>query len=143
MSSIRGKNTKPELIIRKKLYELGFRFRIHYPLVGRPDIVFPSRKVAIFVHGCFWHGHGCKNDHIPKINNKYWVSKIKKNKARDAKVRNYLTKSGWKVLVIWECETTNKTILGNIIRRWKFHLKINGNKFIKIWKQICFLSILR
>lgn len=104
MAMIGSKNTKPELIVRKEFRKLGLRYRIHYPLLGKPDIVFPSKKVSVFVHGCFWHGHGCKNDHIPKSNKKFWYSKIETNKRRDISTRKSLTKSGWKVIVIWECE---------------------------------------
>lgn len=104
MTSIRSKNTQPELIIRRKLHKLGFRYRVHYPLVGKPDIVFPSKKIAIFVNGCFWHGHGCKNDHTPKTNGKYWSSKITVNKKRDRAIKKTLTKLNWKVLTIWECK---------------------------------------
>lgn len=109
MALIKSKNTKPELMLRKALYKLGYRYRIHYPLIGKPDIVFPSKKMALFVHGCFWHGHGCKNDHIPKSNKKFWHSKIEINKKRDFNVMESLTKLGWKTIIIWECEVkTNR-----------------------------------
>lgn len=107
MSRIKSKNTKPELILRKYLYGLGKRYRLHYPLPGKPDITFPSKKIAVFVNGCFWHGHGCKVDHLPKSNTKFWTEKIIKNKERDFKVKNKLKKLGWKVIVVWECELTN------------------------------------
>jgi len=116
MASIKSKDTQPELIVRRKLHKLGLRYRLHYPLVGKPDIVFPSKKIAIFVHGCFWHGHGCKNDHIPKTNNKYWSSKINTNKMRDMTVKKRLTKLGWKILIVWECKTYNKKFLGKILK---------------------------
>lgn len=103
MSRIKSKNTKPELILRKLLFSKGFRYRIHYPLPGKPDIVFPKKKIAIFVNGCFWHGHGCKNDHISKTNSNSWKEKIKNNKKRDLKALNLLKKEKWKTLTLWEC----------------------------------------
>lgn len=104
MSLIRTKNTQPELLIRKELYKLGLRYRIHYSLPGKPDIVFPSKKLAIFVQGCFWHGHGCKVDHIPRSNKKFWFTKIINNKMRDIKNSEKLNKLGWKIITTWECE---------------------------------------
>lgn len=104
MSRIRSKNTDPEIKLRKHLYSQGYRYRIHYSLQGKPDIVFPKQKIAIFVHGCYWHGHGCKVDHIPKSNTEFWNNKITKNKERDKVTKKVLTKSGWKVLIIWECK---------------------------------------
>lgn len=104
MSHIRSKNTQPELILRKLLFSKGFRYRIHYPLQGKPDIVFPKKKIAIFVHGCFWHGHGCKNDHISKTNSKFWKEKIKNNQSRGLKTLKILRKEGWSVFILWECE---------------------------------------
>ncbi len=104
MSLIRAKNTQPELLIRKELYKLGLRYRIHYSLPGKPDITFLSKKLAIFVHGCFWHGHGCKVDHIPGSNKKFWSTKIINNKERDIKNSEELNKLGWKIITAWECE---------------------------------------
>ncbi len=111
MSLIRAKNTLPELLVRKGLYKLGFRYRIHYPLPGKPDITFPSKKVVIFIQGCFWHGHGCKFDHLPKTNKKFWSSKIINNKNRDSKNNIELKKQNWEIITIWECEI--KTNLKN------------------------------
>jgi DNA mismatch endonuclease, patch repair protein len=85
MSLIRAKNTKPELLVRKALHKLGLRYRIHYPLLGKPDIAFPSKKLTIFIHGCFWHGHGCKFDHKPKSNKLFWSSKIIKKQGKGFK----------------------------------------------------------
>ncbi len=104
MAHIRAKNTSPELQVRKKLSTLGFRYRIHYSLPGRPDIVFPSRKIAVFINGCFWHAHGCKLDHKPKSNISFWEKKISQNKKRDIKNRALLRKLGWRVVILWECE---------------------------------------
>jgi DNA mismatch endonuclease (patch repair protein) len=115
MAHIRAKNTSPELQIRKRLSVLGFRYRIHYLLPGKPDIVFPSKKAVIFINGCFWHGHGCKLDHKPKSNVVYWNEKISKNKERDIKNHSLLKKLGWKVVVLWECKIS--TNLDNSISK--------------------------
>ena len=101
MSQIRGKNTKPELLLRRNLWKLGFRYRVHYSLPGRPDIVFTKKKIAVFVDGCFWHGcpdHGVK----PKTNKKFWREKIHGNILRDKRNTNNLVKEGWTVLRFWE-----------------------------------------
>jgi DNA mismatch endonuclease, patch repair protein len=110
MAKIRAKNTKPELAIRSFLHSKGFRYRIHYPLKGKPDIVFPKQKVIIFVHGCFWHGHGCKLDHISKSNTEFWNNKIKANKGRDRSSLKSLKSDGWRVFVIWECQIKQKSL---------------------------------
>lgn len=104
MSLIRAKDTKPELLVRKALFKLGFRYRIHPLLPGKPDITFPSRKIAVFIHGCFWHGHGCKVDHSPKSNIDFWESKTTRNRKRDLVNEDKLTKLDWKIMIIWECE---------------------------------------
>lgn len=109
MSRIKSKNTSPELIVRKLLYSKGFRFRINYKLAGRPDVIFPGRKIAIFVNGCFWHKHGCDNSVMPKTNKKFWKNKLNKNIQRDKKVQKILKKEGWAVCEIWECELEEKT----------------------------------
>ncbi|MFC5522663.1 very short patch repair endonuclease [Polaromonas jejuensis] len=105
MSRIRGKDTKPELIVRSVLHRLGFRFRIHRKdLPGRPDIVLPRHKKVVLVHGCFWHGHLCKIAPGPKSNTAYWSPKIEANRARDDRNRTALKDLGWDVLELWECE---------------------------------------
>ena len=108
MSLIRAKNTQPELLVRKALHKLGFRYRIHYPLPGKPDIIFPPKKVAVFIHGCFWHGHGCEFDHKPKSHKLFWSSKITKNKERDSKNYKELKDKGWLVVTVWECDIKKK-----------------------------------
>jgi DNA mismatch endonuclease (patch repair protein) len=107
MSRIRGKNTAPELAVRSFLYHKGLRFRIHInKLPGRPDIVLPKYKTIIFVHGCFWHRHqGCKYAYIPKTRKKFWEKKFYENIKRFNEVRKILVKLGWRIIVIWECET--------------------------------------
>ena len=103
MAHIRAKNTNIEILVRKALYKLGIRYRLHYNIPGRPDIVFVTKKVAVFVNGCFWHGHNCQDGHIPKTNSYYWERKITKNTQRDKSVIQTLTSLGWNVIVIWEC----------------------------------------
>jgi DNA mismatch endonuclease, patch repair protein len=107
MSLIRSKNTKPEVFVRSVLHHLGFRFRKNVKtLPGKPDIVLPKYKTAIFVHGCFWHQHnGCKRSTIPKSNIDYWKPKLIGNTQRDIQHKSELKKLGWNVFVIWECET--------------------------------------
>lgn len=108
MSAIRSKNTRPEIIIRKKLFKLGFRYRIHTLLPGKPDIVLKALRVAIFVHGCFWHGHTCKLFRLPKTRPEFWLNKIDKNQNNDLKSFNKLIESGWRVAIIWECSIRGK-----------------------------------
>lgn len=106
MAAIKGKDTKPELIVRKYLFSKGLRFRVHVKkLAGSPDIVLPKYKTIIFVNGCFWHGHdGCKYSHLPKSNEFFWEQKIRRNKARDIANDYILQTEGWKVIHFWECE---------------------------------------
>ncbi len=105
MSRIHGKNTKPEMFVRKALSGEGYRYRIHYKIPGHPDIVLLKEKIAVFVHGCFWHGHtACIDGRIPRTNKKFWKEKIQINKKRDLKNLRTLRKSGWKVFVLRECE---------------------------------------
>ncbi len=114
MSRIKGKNTKPEIHVRKFLYSKGLRYRLHSVLPGIPDIVFASRRIAVFVHGCFWHMHGCKNSVMPKTNRKFWQNKLTGNLKRDKSNTGKLKKLGWKVLTIWECELDNKNKLNSL-----------------------------
>lgn len=114
MSKISGKNTKPEIIVRKYLFSKGLRFRINVKaLPGKPDIVLPKFKVAIFVHGCFWHGHSCKRGKLPETNKEFWQNKINKNIDRDNKNLSELEEIGWKVITIWQCEIKNKKLEQN------------------------------
>lgn len=107
MSRIKARDTRPELAVRRALWAAGLRYRLHDKrLPGKPDIVFASRRVAVFVHGCFWHGHkGCPRHRIPKSRVEWWTAKIRRNVARDLEVQEALEKEGWRVLLIWECET--------------------------------------
>lgn len=104
MSGIKGKNTKPEMVIRKALHRLGFRYRLHSRSVpGKPDMVFPAAGAAIFVNGCFWHGHDCKYFRLPSTRPEFWAAKIEANRRRDAVVSDQLKKADWRQLTIWEC----------------------------------------
>jgi DNA mismatch endonuclease (patch repair protein) len=106
MAAIHGKDTKPEMIVRKWLWARGYRYRLNHPrLPGKPDIVMRKYRTCIFVNGCFWHGHkGCKYYTVPKTNTEFWVNKVKRNQERDAKVRHELAAMGWYSITIWECE---------------------------------------
>jgi DNA mismatch endonuclease (patch repair protein) len=105
MSRIKSKNTKPEMLVRSILHRHGFRFRLHVgTLPGKPDIVLPKYKIAIFVHGCFWHMHGCANSKIPTTRHDWWKDKLESNARRDTKQFEELKSLGWKVMVVWECE---------------------------------------
>ena len=108
MSLIRSIHTRPEIAVRQYLFRKGLRFRIAPALPGKPDIVLPSRKVVIFVHGCFWHRHGCKRTTNPKTNIDYWESKFKRNILRDKVVEGQLRRDGWKCLKVWECDIVSK-----------------------------------
>ena len=106
MARIGGKNTAPELIVRRLLHGMGYRFRLHRKdLPGTPDIVLPGRRVAIFVHGCFWHAHGCKIGRAPKSRLAYWLPKLADNQRRDTVKQAALEVLGWRVLTVWQCET--------------------------------------
>lgn len=110
MSSIRSKNTKPEIILRKSLHAVGMRFRLHRKeLPGCPDIVFPVQRVAIQVRGCFWHQHSCNDGRKPKSNQTYWNDKLNKNVDRDAANDAALRNMGWTAIVVWECELSSET----------------------------------
>jgi DNA mismatch endonuclease (patch repair protein) len=105
MRAIKGRDTVPELAVRRLAHKLGYRFRLHRKdLPGTPDLVFPSRRKVIFIHGCFWHSHGCKLTRLPTSNLGYWVPKLNRNRVRDEKNLKTLTAEGWQHLVIWECE---------------------------------------
>lgn len=123
MSGIRGKDTKPELIVRKALFAAGFRFRLHRrDLPGVPDVALAGRRVAIFVHGCFWHMHaGCKNAKLPSSRQDFWKEKLGRNVERDRENIDALIGLGWRVLVVWECATREKfaeSVLPSALASW-------------------------
>lgn len=110
MVAVKGKDTKPEMLVRRYLHAAGYRYRLHdRKLPGSPDMVFPSLHTVIFIHGCFWHGHeNCKYFRLPKTKEGYWRNKISRNIERDAETHAELEKQNWKVIVIWECDLKNK-----------------------------------
>jgi len=106
MRAIRSADTKPELLVRKALFAAGFRYRLHKgELPGKPDIVLAKYRAAIFIHGCFWHGHDCKYFKVPKTRPDFWLAKIRANQMRDESVVSQLNQSGWHVILVWECAT--------------------------------------
>ncbi len=110
MARIRGRDTKPEMIVRRLVHRLGYRFRLHRrDLPGTPDLVFPGRKKVVFVHGCFWHGHDCRQGRTrPATRAEFWAEKIDRNRVRDADAQDRLARAGWAVLVVWQCELKAK-----------------------------------
>jgi len=111
MSSVKQKDTKQEILVRKYLFSKGFRFRKNDKrLPGSPDIVLPKYKVAIFIHGCFWHGHDCRAGHLPSSNIELWESKINRNKERDKSKEELLGQLKWTVIIIWQCELKNRSV---------------------------------
>jgi len=120
MSLIRGKDSSPELKLRRLVHGMGFRYRLHVKdLPGKPDLVFPSRRAVIFMHGCFWHRHpGCKLARMPKSKLDFWRPKLEGNRERDLRNQEMLKKLGWHVLVIWECEMKNIEKVSNKVREF-------------------------
>lgn len=124
MSRIKGKNTKPEMLVRKYLFANGFRYRLNVnTLPGKPDIVLPKYKTVIFINGCFWHGHvGCRYFVVPKTRTEWWLNKISDTQKRDREAENQLNELGWKVINIWECELKPKnheTTLNKLVYQLK------------------------
>lgn len=120
MSRVKGRDTKPEILVRSVVHRMGYRFRVHrLDLPGKPDIVLPRHSKVIFVHGCFWHGHNkCKRAKRPTTNKKFWTKKLDRNVERDKRFRRKLGSMGWKVLVVWECETRKPEKLLRILERF-------------------------
>lgn len=118
MAGIKGKNTKPEMLVRRLVHKMGFRFRLHRKdLPGSPDLVFPRLRKVIFVHGCFWHRHpGCKFAYTPKSNIRFWTEKLEANTRRDALALQALDALGWEVLIAWECEVSNLPALEHRVK---------------------------
>lgn len=109
MAGIRAVNTRPELLIRRALHAEGLRFRVHRTdLIGRPDVVLPKYRSAVFIHGCFWHGHNCRYFRMPSTRRTFWMAKIRSNRTRDQLVRRVLPRSGWRTVVVWECAVRGK-----------------------------------
>lgn len=118
MSRIRGRDTKPELVVRRTAHRMGFRFRLYRKdLPGTPDLIFPKHRLAVFVHGCYWHRHsGCRFAYSPKSRVEFWTKKFEQNVERDSRNQTALRDLGWRVLVIWECETRDYIIVEDRLR---------------------------
>ena len=122
MRSVRSKDPRPELALRSALHAIGLRYRLHAgDLPGRPDIVFPRWRACLFVHGCFWHRHGCSMTTMPKSNAEFWQAKFEANEVRDRKAIEALVASGWRVLTVWQCGVTGKgkvAACAEFVARW-------------------------
>ena len=120
MRRVKGRDTTPELAVRRLIWRLGGRYRLNRAdLSGKPDIVLAGRRLAVFVHGCFWHGHDCaRGARVPKANRGYWTGKIARNRARDVAARAALESAGWRVEVVWECELKDAAALEARARAW-------------------------
>ena len=120
MAAVRGKDTTPELAVRRTVHQMGYRYRLHdCRLPGKPDLVFPRLRAVIFVHGCFWHQHpGCREGRPPSSNVEYWGPKLQRNVDRDLQNIEELARRGWQSLVVWECETSDETALKERIREF-------------------------
>jgi DNA mismatch endonuclease (patch repair protein) len=118
MRRVRGRDTSPERKVRRLLTRMGLRYRLQRrDLPGKPDVVFAGRRIALFVHGCFWHGHDCaRGARVPKANVEYWTRKIDRNRARDAQVQARLAEAGWRAIVVWECELKDEAALVERLR---------------------------
>ena len=133
MSRVKSRDTKPEIVLRSALHARGLRFRVHVStMTGRPDIVLPRWQAAIFVHGCFWHGHACARGALPSSNTKFWIDKIARNKARDAAQITELMEQDWRVGTVWQCSLFGKECLGatraaGCIHEW---LESNDNQLV-------------
>ncbi|NLV67507.1 MAG: DNA mismatch endonuclease Vsr [Spirochaetes bacterium] len=115
MRGIGSRNTKPELLIRKRLFGMGFRYRVNdRKIFGSPDIVFPKYHAVVFIHGCFWHGHDCEIFKLPGTRTEFWKEKIEVNRERDAKVLNQLRAEGWRICIVWECAVKGKAQLQRV-----------------------------
>lgn len=123
MAAIRSKNTRPEILVRRMLFSLGYRFRLNRKdLPGSPDIVMPKYRIAIFVHGCFWHAHaGCRRASVPATHRDFWKAKLTRNTERDHKAHEALLQTGWRVLWVWECALTTqekREALPRLLKTW-------------------------
>ncbi len=120
MRAVKSRDTKPEMLARRTIHGMGYRYRLHRKdLPGKPDLVFPSRRMAIFIHGCFWHGHDCaRGARMPKSNRRYWEKKIGRNRERDSQSRNALNQDGWHVLTVWECQMKDQEALRARLRQF-------------------------
>jgi DNA mismatch endonuclease (patch repair protein) len=132
MASVGQKNTGVEILLRKALHRRGLRYRLHdRSLPGSPDLVFPRFRAVVFVHGCYWHSHGCHRSTVPKTRNAFWAGKFAANKARDAKKADALRSLGWRVMTVWECSLRGKTaksseVIAKRVQAWLESSRKNG-----------------
>lgn len=118
MQAVRSKDTGPEMLVRRALHSAGLRYRLHRrDLPGRPDLTFPSRKVVVFVHGCFWHGHNCSKGRLPKSRTDFWAAKIDRNRERDASNVRRLRKLGWRTITVWQCDLRSAEYMRRLVAR--------------------------
>ena len=124
MSRIKGRDTVPEVVVRRVAHRLGFRFRLYRKdLPGRPDLVFPRYRAVVFVHGCFWHRHeGCRYAYTPRTRVRFWMGKFSENMARDRRTAQALLTLGWRILIIWECETRDEVVVGERLQDYLRHM---------------------
>lgn len=116
MSRVKGKDTAPELVVRKWLWANGFRYRLHRKdMPGKPDIVLPKYNAVIFVHGCYWHRHGCRKTTTPKTRREFWIAKFRENEERDSRSLKALLEVGWRVMLVWECSLRGKDSYPNLV----------------------------
>jgi DNA mismatch endonuclease (patch repair protein) len=135
MAGIRSTNTRPEIVIRRALHANGFRYRLHSRKVpGKPDMVFPRYRAAVFINGCFWHGHDCHLFRLPGTRPDFWAAKIARNRARDAKVKQELHEAGWRALTIWECAIRGREAqgLGTVVTSASAWLRCGGTSMYEI-----------
>jgi DNA mismatch endonuclease, patch repair protein len=127
MRAVKGRDTAPEMLVRRMVHGMGYRYRLHgKDLPGKPDLVFPSRRKVVFVHGCFWHGHQCKRGaRMPKANRDYWQAKIAGNQERDIKNQENLRNMGWQIFIIWECQMND---INNLAMEIKNFLGLLGKR---------------
>ncbi len=120
MRAVKDRDTAPEMMVRRLIFSMGYRYRLHRKdLPGKPDLVFPHRRKVIFVHGCFWHGHDCRRGaRVPKNNREYWERKIARNRERDGQHTADLGRSGWAILIIWECQIRETSVCAEQIREF-------------------------
>ena len=120
MAQVKSKDTSPEMIVRRLLHSMGYRYRLHSKtLPGKPDLVFSGRRKVVFVHGCFWHGHDCKRGaRIPATRREYWTAKVGRNRERDARNVTSLEQAGWNVMTVWECELKDRVALADRLHQF-------------------------
>lgn len=121
MAAVKSKDTSPEMVVRRIVHRLGYRYRLHVAaLPGAPDLVFPRLKKIIIVNGCFWHMHTCGACRVPAVRREYWVAKLSRNAARDRRTLRVLRRLGWQALVVWECQTTSRRVARLAVRLASF-----------------------